>query len=233
MYLQTSLSWLVLSWLVSVAPAADLQPTISVTGRGTASSPPDMATIITGVTTHAETAQAALEANNRAMQNLLDVLKENQIADKDVQTSNFDMSPEYQRDPRGQNNPKIIGYRATNQVRVQVRNLPQLGKVLDSLVFAGSNQVSGIGFGIDDPTGVLNQARQRTVADARSRAALYAQAAGVRLGHVISISEEPAMGPQPRFQARAMLAEANAVPVATGEQELSATIQMVYTIQAE
>lgn len=213
-------------------PAAELARTVTVTGQGSATAPPDMATVFTGVVTQAKTAEAALEANNGAMKGLLAVLKECQIADKDVQTSSFDLSPEYQRAPGGEVRPEIVGYRVTNLVRVRVRNLPQLGKVLDALVRAGSNQLSGISFGIDDPTGVLNQARNRAVADARSRAALYAQAAGVSLGRVVSISEEPAVMPQPRFQARAMMAEA-AVPVAAGEQELSTTIQMVFELQVE
>ena len=118
----------------------------------------------------------------------------------------------------------------TNQVQVRVRNLPDLGKVLDSLVSAGSNQISGISFGIDDSTGVLNQARNRAVADARSRAELYAHAAGVKVGKVISISEQAIQVPQPRMLGRAMMAAemSSKVPVATGEQELRATVHAVF-----
>ena len=212
-------------------PAEPLQPTIVVTGHGKATAPPDMATIQTGVITQAATAQQALQANNQAMQQLLSVLKQNQIADKDLQTSQFDLSPQYKTDERGRD-PQIVGYRAANQVRVRVRNLPRLGQVLDALVSAGSNQLNGISFEIDDPTGVLNQARNRAIADARSRAELYAQAAGVRVGKVISISEQSVPVPGP-FPARAMMAEAAAVPVAAGEQELSATIQMVFELQTD
>ncbi len=214
----------------SNCPADTQQPTIVVSGQGKATAPPDMATIQTGVVTQAATAQQALQANNQAMEQLLSVLKQNQIADKDVQTSQIDLSPQYKTDERGRD-PQIVGYRASNQVRVRVRNLPRLGQVLDALVDAGSNQLNGISFGIDDPTGVLNQARNRAIADARSRAELYAQAAGVRVGKVISISEQSAPGPTP-YPARAMMAEA-AVPVAAGEQELSATVQMVFELQAD
>lgn len=228
-------TWSCLATLAFFAiPALAGEPsirTISVSGEGKATTPPDMATIHTGVVTQAETAHDALAVNNVAIKNILTTLAEHKIAAKDIQTSSFDVRPEYRRGPRGQQEPEIVGYRVTNQVRVFVRNLPDLGQVLDALVAAGSNQVSGISFGIDDPTGVLNQARNRAISDARSRAQLYAQAAGVRVGNVISISEQATAIPRPQF-ARALAAEAaGAVPVATGEQEIRATIHMVFAIE--
>ena len=211
--------------------AEDVDRTISVSGQGTATAPPDIATIQTGVVTQAAQASDALAANNTALRKIMDVLKEHNVATKDIQTSNFNIRPEYQRGPRGQQQPEIIGYRVTNQVRVYLRNLPDLGKVLDSLVSAASNQISGISFGIDNPKGVLDQARNRAVADARSRAELYAHAAGVRVGKVLLISEQAVQMPRPQMLGRAMAAEAmSAVPVATGEQEVRATINIVFAL---
>lgn len=228
-------SLFVLSITTSLAMADEnekLLRTINVSGLGKATSPPDMATIYTGVITQSPTAGEALAANNQAMDNLQRVLEEHQIAAKDIQTSNFNVQPDYERGPRGQTKPKIVSYRVTNQVQVRVRNLPGLGKVLDALVKAGSNQMSGIRFGIDDPTGVLNQARNRAISDARARAELYAQAAGVRVGKVITISEQTAHVPQPRMMGRAMeMAPASSVPVAAGEQELQAAIQMTFSLE--
>ncbi len=217
--------------LSSTTTAQDKLPrTISVTGEGIATAPPDMATINTGVVTQASTAREALTSNNTVMERILASLKQFKIADKDIQTSTFNVAPQYSRN-RGQD-PKIAGYQVRNQVRVRVRNLPQLGEVMDALVAAGSNQFSGVSFGMDDPTGVRNQARNRAVADARSRAELYAQAAGVNVGNVISISEQPVAQPRPQYLARgAMMAEAaGSVPVATGEQEIRATVYMVYAL---
>jgi uncharacterized protein YggE len=206
--------------------------TISVTGTGKVSAPPDMAAIQTGVVTEAETARAALSANNEAMRKILDVLKQHGIADKDVQTSSFNVSPVYKHDPEGRREPEITGYRVHNQVSVKVRNLPKLGETLDALIEAGSNQVSGISFGIDDPTGVLNQARGRAIADARSRAEVYAQAAGVKVGRVRSISEQPPQRPMPIPMARmAFQAEAASVPIATGEQDFEVTVYLEYALE--
>ena len=203
---------------------------IRVQGEGKANAAPDMATIQTGVVTQSSTAREALDGNNRAMQEIFSTLEAQQIAAKDIQTSNFNVQPEYKRGPRNQRTQEIIGYRVTNQLRVHVRNLPQLGAILDALVAAGSNQVSGISFGIDEPMGWLTQARQRAIADAKARAAVYAHAADVEVGPVISISEQshavPRAGPMPR----AFAADAAAVPVAAGEQTVSVTVQVVFAI---
>ena len=110
-----------------------------------------------------------------------------------------------------------------------MRNLPSLGEVLDAVVEAGSNQINGIQFDIDNKEGVLNQARNRAVKDARARAELYAQAAGVKLGNVINIQETGAVIPQPRPMVRMAMAEA-AVPIAAGEQELVASVSMTFEI---
>ncbi|MBI1902504.1 MAG: SIMPL domain-containing protein [Planctomycetia bacterium] len=215
----------------ALAGAAEIERTISVTGQGRAFSPPDMAAIHTGVVTEDKTASQALAKNNKAMAALLDVLKEHKIAAKDVQTSSFHVAPVYKQDERGRTLPEIVAYRVTNQVRVHVRNLPDLGEVLDAIVQAGSNQVSGISFGIDDPTGVLNQARNRAVADARSRAELFAQAAGVRVGKVLTIADSQTYVPRPEFFARGAEAQAAGVPIATGEQEVQAAVHIVFALE--
>ncbi|MGH7128698.1 MAG: SIMPL domain-containing protein, partial [Planctomycetaceae bacterium] len=115
------------------AEEEELAAMISVTGEGRAAAPPDMATINTGVVTQAETAQEALTQNNEAMQKLLDVLKQHDVAEKDVQTSSFNVHPVYKHDERGRTEPQVAGYRVQNQVQVRVRNLAGLGDVLDAL----------------------------------------------------------------------------------------------------
>ena len=209
-----------------------LKRTISVSGEGEATASPDMATIHTGVVTQAGTARDALDANSAAMDGVMDALRAHRIAARDIQTLNFEVRPEYKRGPRTQHPPETAGYRVTNQVRVHLRSLPDLGQVLDALVAAGSNQISGINLGIEDPVPLLNQARTRAISEARSRAELYASAAGVRVGEVISISETQGPGPRPQFVARSFAAEADAaVPIATGEQQLRARVHMVFSLE--
>ena len=170
-----------------------------------------------------------MKANNEIMAKLMAALKAQKIPAKDIQTSDFSVSPQYARDDRGRTQQEIVGYRVSNQVRVVIRNLPELGKVLDTLVSTGSNRVSGISFGITDSDGILNEARNNAIADARSKANLYAQALGIKVGKVVSVSESSVIAPRPQFFARAAMAD-SAVPIASGEQELTATIDVVFAI---
>jgi hypothetical protein len=187
-----------------------------------------MATIDIGVTSQAATAGEALDANNRAVERVIDVIKGFDVADRDIQTTNFDVSPVYEQTDRPRS-PNIIGYRVSNQVRVRVRDLENLGPLLDEAVSTGSNQIGGIQFGIDNADPLEREARQKAVQDARSRAETYAQAAGVSLGQVISISEEPPQRPMPYAGARLQMA-ASSVPIQTGEHEVQANVYVVYAI---
>lgn len=205
--------------------------TFHVSGTGEVSAAPDMATINTGVVTQAESAREALSGNNAAMEKIMSTLKKHDVADKDVQTTNFNVSPIYKRDNRGRQLNEIEAYRVQNTVQVHVRKLANLGKVLDALVQAGSNQISGIRFDIDDQEGLLNQARSRAIRDARSRAEIYAQAEGVKVGRVRQISEQQIAMPRPMPMGYAQAeAAVSRVPVAAGEQEIRVTVQVVYDI---
>lgn len=221
--------------LAAVPALADVQRTITVSGTGKATAPPDMATIRSGVTTTAKTAKEALAANNVAMEAVIKVLTSRNINAKDIQTSGFGVYPEYNRPAPGQRGGsrtnEIIGYRVTNTVSVKVRNLPRLGEILDALVQAGSNQINGITFSIANPKAITDDARRNAIDDARGRAELYAMATGVKVGKVLSISEQSIRPPQPMFGARMAMAEmASSVPVATGEQEVSASINVMYEL---
>jgi uncharacterized protein len=204
---------------------------ITVIGTGEASAKPDMAEIQMGVVTQAATAGEALSANNAAMDKLLKLLAARGIAEKDVQTTQFSVSPQYRHEPRGQAPPTITGYQVTNQVRVKVRQLASLGQVLDQAVGEGANQVHGISFSVAEPDRFLDTARKDAVGDAKRRAELYAQAAGVKVGRVLLIQEQTPRFPQPQMMAMTARAGAGgAVPVAAGEQEFRASITVTYAI---
>ena len=204
--------------------------TIRVSGQGKSSAAPDMATIQTGVVTQAKTAVEAMELNNGSLEKIMADLKSMKIAERDIQTSQFSVQPVYERGDRGQRKPEINGYRVSNQLRIRVRKLPDLGKLLDALIRSGSNQMSGISFEVDDSTTVMNEARTKAIADARARAELYAEAAGVGVGKVMSIDEQQAVVPRPEFFGRAMEMGAASVPIATGEQDFRATINVTFEL---
>ena len=204
--------------------------TISVSGSGEVSMRPDTANITAGVLTEGEDAKAALRANSETVAKIFAALKDAGIEGRDMQTSNFGISPRYDRPDRNQP-PRLTGYRVSNQVSVRVRDLESLGVLLDALAVAGANQMNGIRFYVEDSTQQTDEARRRAVADARRKAELYAVAAGAELGGVLSISESGGRPPQPVFRAMAVAEDAKSVPVAPGEQTISASVSITYRLK--
>ena len=205
-----------------VPPAA-----ISVTGEATVSVPPDLAQIDGGVTSEAKTAREASEANNAAMGKVLQALKGAGLDEKDIQTSRLSLQP--QSAPNRSGPSAIAGYRASNRVTLRVRDVTKVASVIDTLVGAGANEIGGINFVVSQASKLLDEARERAVADARRKAEIYAKAAGVTLGAPLSISEEGNSAPVPyRRMAAGMAASA---PVAQGEETLAVTVSVSWAIK--
>lgn len=222
----------VLVALALPALAQEVRPTISVTGEGRSEAVPDMATITLGARHEADTAAAALRASSEAVTAILARLTEAGIEERDVQTSGLNISPRWSQHYDDNRPPEIIGFIASNTVTVRVRDLDSLGGLLDVLVVEdGANSLSGISFGLQDPQAAQDAARRVAVADARARAELYAEEAGVSVGDVMSISETARAAPVTRgLMMEAAVASDMAVPVARGELTISAQVQMVFAI---
>lgn len=205
---------------------------ITVNGTGEASATPDMATLQIGVQSRGETAAEAVAENNKAAQEVVDKLKESGVAAERLQTSNFSVSPVYSNQ-RNQNDegPHIIGYEARNQVIAEIHELDNLGAMLDTAVESGANQIDGLSFGLRDPSEANDKARAGAVEDAKHKAETLAEAAGVRLGDVLSITENGG-GPIP-MQARqfAVAAEASSVPIERGQTTVRANVQIRWEIE--
>lgn len=210
---------------------------MTLTGTGVVRAAPDMATISTGVVTQALTAREALDANTAAMEQLIGVLRGAGLESRDIQTSDFSVSPQYvysdRRDERGYSlPPEISGYQVSNSVTIAVRDLDSLGAVLDQAVSVGANTINGISFSVSDPEKLLEQARRRAFEDARAKASTYADAAGVALGNIESITEQDNISaPQPmmaRANFDAVMAES--VPVEAGELSYSVIATITWSI---
>lgn len=207
------------------------QRLLHVTGTGTASAIPDIAQLTLGATADGDTAKTALDASSAAVEGILAALKAAGVEDRDIQTSRLDLSPVYGRDGIDRNTPpRIQGYRASNQVSVTVRELDGLGALLDAVATAGATDFRGIRFALSDPAAAEAEARRAAVADARARATLYAEAAGVALGEVVTLSEGGVSVPRGFEAAAVMAADARSVPVATGEASVRATVNMTFAI---
>jgi uncharacterized protein YggE len=222
---------LLASALAVPAGAADPTPrTLTVTGTGQVKAAPDEANFSTGVVAQGPTAREALAANSKAMAAVIASLKRQGVPDKAIQTANLSLNPHYAPcKPDVACPQKITGYEVSNTLTVTTA-FEKAGVVLDALVASGANQIGGIAFAIHDPKPLLTAARAEAVKDAIEKASVYAKAAGVSLGPILSISEGGSSAPpQPMFKAYAMRAEA--VPLAAGEQTVSADVSITWSIQ--
>jgi hypothetical protein len=220
--------------LLATAPAlaqtpADFPSAISVTGEASISVPPDIAFVDAGVATDAKTAHEASEANNVAMGKVMAALKSANIDASDIQTSRLSLQPQYAPNRSGPS--PIVGYRASNRVTVRIHDVTKVANVIDTLVGAGANDVGNVNFEVSQASKLLDDAREKAVADARRKAEIYAKAAGVALGAPMSISEEGA--PQPLFRGKmAMPVAAAPTPIAQGEETLSVSVSVTWAIKA-
>ena len=213
-------------------------PRIVVTGQGTASVAPDMAILALTVTREADTAQAALKAGSSAMTEVLAAMKKAGVADRDLQTSGFSIQPRYTRPTSRSGSetdaPRIVGYTVRNALTVKVRNIDDVGMILDKSVSLGVNEGGDINFINDEPSATITQARIQAMQDAASKAATLAKEAGVKIGKILEISEQSyypksASAPMMRMSASADYAS-EAVPVAAGENTYSVTVSVSYGI---
>lgn len=204
--------------------------TISVSGEGQVYGRPDQAQISTGVVTQGPNAKDALARNTARMTEVIATLKKMGVDAKDIQTSDFSISPIYLPQQPGQNMPRIGGYQVSNNVSVMVKDLAKLGDILDQVVQMGSNNVGGVMFSIADPKPLQMKAREAAVADARARAEVYAKAAGVSVGKVLSISETSAARPMPMMAMAREAAADSAVPVEAGQQQVGLNVSVVFEI---
>ncbi|MGR3465491.1 SIMPL domain-containing protein [Limimaricola sp.] len=225
-----------LALMAGLATAATAQPvdpapmpprSITVTGEGHVRAAPELAQVRLGVSETADTARAALDAMNAAMNRVLARIEEAGIAPENVQTGQLSLGRDYARPHDGEREPE--GFVASTMVEMRVTDLDSLGAVLDAAVGEGANRLEGIEFALADRASAHDEARRAAVADAQARAALYAEAAGVELGPLLSLSESGGGGPRPMMEMR--MAADGGVPIAQGEVEISAGVSLVYAIE--
>jgi hypothetical protein len=213
-------------------------PRILVSGEGSAEIAPDMALLVLTVTREGETAREALDANSAAMAEVLQAMRDEGIAERDLQTAGFSIQPRYNYPapkPSGEREPRqIIGYAVRNSLSVRVRDIGRVGAIIDKSVTLGVNEGGNITFTNDDPAAVIAEARTEAVKDARQKAETLAAAAGVNIGRILEISEQSfAPRPVPMLNAEVAMSRAAdaAPPVAAGENSYQVTVQVTYAIE--
>ena len=208
--------------------ASEMTRQIIVDGEGRVAATPDMAEVNIGVRREARQAAAAIDAASKAMTSVLEHIAEAGIAPEDIQTTRIGLDPRWQHSQDGAP-PRVVGYVASNDLRIRVRELDLLGGLLDAVVSEGANTMNSLSFSVADPAPLEDEARAAAVADARGKARTLASAADVVLGDVISISESRvAGGPMP--MATMAMAERATVPVAAGQVEFVVSVRAVFAI---
>ena len=201
---------------------------ITVVGQGSVAAVPDMATISMGVTHEASVAAEAMAQVSAGVTAVLNRLSEAGVEARDMQTSSLSLQPVWSNHGNdGSQPPRITGFVASNQVTVRVRDLSGLGAVLDTVVQDGANTFNGLQFAMQEPAPLEAEARAAAVRDGMARAAQLAEAAGVTLGPVRSISEN---GPVQGMMMEMAAARSMDKAVAAGELSLEAQVSMVFSI---
>jgi uncharacterized protein YggE len=203
--------------------------TISLSASGAVKTTPDKVDISTGVTTEAKTAREALDQNTEAMTKVVEALKADGIDAKDIQTVNFSVGPVYEQKAEGKP-PVVVGYRVTNQVRITLHDIKKLGAILDKVVTLGANQIDGIEFGVEEPEALKDEARKLALKNVTDNAKLYAEAAGVGLGQILSITEEESSY-QPRYAPMATrMDSAKEAPIEAGTASVEVRVRVSWEI---
>lgn len=203
---------------------------LSVSANAEASRVPDVATISAGVVTQAVDGNAAMRQNAEQMAKVMAAIKAAGIAEKDIQTSGINLSPQYRYVENEA--PKITGFQASNTVNLKVRDIAKLGKVLDALAAQGSNQINGPSFEIDQPEPVYDEARLAALKKAQARAETYAKSLGLKVRRIVSISEGGGGGfqPMPMMAAMGRAKAEMDTQVSPGETKLSVNLDVVFEL---
>lgn len=227
-FLRGSLSALAMAVAVFAAlPAMADEHRITVTGEASIERAPDMASFSIGVTTVGANASEALKANSTEIAAVIARLKEAGVSAGDLQTVGLSINPNWDSSKSSAPN-QITSFTASNTLMVTIRKLDTLGDLLDKTISDGANTLYGVQFGLADNRPVMDEARKAAVKDARAKAELLAEAAGLKLGKIVGISEGSGYGgPAPMFRAEA----AAAAPIEQGQVSTTASVTITYEIE--
>jgi uncharacterized protein len=231
--MMTGLALLVLPvTLHAQTPPVEPPRTLTVNAVGTVEREPEQGVVVVAVESEAPTAQAAASANAERMTQLTAALRRAGVPERSIRTISYELRPEYARDDRGREAPRITGYRAVNMVQVTIDDVPRIGGIIDAAVTSGANRVANIRLQLRDTQAAHNEALANAMRNARTQAAAIAEAAGERLGRPMSIHTGGFMAPPPPMPmayARAEMADV-ATPIEGGTLTVQATVNVVYRL---
>lgn len=194
---------------------------------------PDVAIVNASVIANGRTAKDAMAEQREAMNDVVAALKRAGVKERDIQTSSFQLYPNYVYDQSRQEQ-RLTGYRASNSVQVTLRDdIDDAGATLDALVEAGINDIGGVSFGISDREAAEDEARKLAIEKVKARAQTYAEAGDINLGRILEMREQtfrPYGGPE-AIVVTAARADSAPTPISGGEFAVSVTVNAVYEIR--
>lgn len=210
------------------------QQGIVVSGRGSVSGAPDTVAVSIGVSVKRDSAPTAIADAASSATKLIEALKAAGVAEKDVQTANYSINQEFTYPAN--DSPRPDGFRVSNSVVAKVRNLDDVGAVIDAATAAGGADavVQGVSFSLDDDTSALASARDAAFADAKAKAEQFAELSGRKLGPVVSIDQRTAAptSTPTMFAARADSASMS-TPIQPGEVDTTVTVDVRWSFADE
>lgn len=220
----------------TAGPSRPSEPLLSVSGKGEVSARPDRATVNLGAVWQAEQAAEAQRQVNRVMQQAAQQIRGLNIPEESISTVGLSLEPVYAQPGRGQQEfePRIVGFRARNTIRIRVDDLSKIGPVLDVGIGAGANEIQGIQFELKNDVEARREALRRAVGDARVKAETIAEALGVKLAHVAEVAEAEVgfRPPEPFFAGRMVQATIGMeTPVLPGQIQVQANVTLRYRIR--
>ena len=205
---------------------------LSVSGTGKVYIKPDIALVSLGVKTQALKSQDAVNQNNEKMTAITKAVKDLGVEDKDIQTTNYNLSPVYDWTESGR---IFKGYSLDQAISVKIRNFDKINDILDKATSAGANTVGDLQFTIDDREKALSEARTKAISEAKVKAQNLARESGLRLVKLVNVYESNGYYPQPMYGMgdSAMAKEVSSVApsIQTGQMEVSATVNLIYKIK--
>ena len=218
---------------ISIAQASEQvgYNTISVSGSGTSSLQADMATVILGVQTQAETSSEAIDRNAELMTAVVDAIKTLGLTDNDLKTVSYNVHAIYSKEDYS----TVVGYRVTNMISVEITDMSLTGQVIDAAADNGANIFQGVSFGLslEKQSDLKMQAYLAALGDAEGKALLIADTLEVTITGVLSVAENVYQPYQPYYDYRASYAGemAPSTPIIEGKLSVSVTVHIVYSFE--
>jgi uncharacterized protein len=228
--------WLVQS-IDQLRRSGNVSDTITVSGTGKVTAKPDVAVADLAISVEAPTAAGAQNDASRRSDAVVAYLEKSGIDEKDVRTSNYSIYPQYDYI---EGRTRIRGYQVTQTLEVKMRDLDKANQILDGVVDAGVNQVNNFRFTIDDPEALQNEAREKAIADANEKANDLEDQLDVRLGRIVSFSENSGGFPSPLYMREASMdiggagnvVKAESAPqLPQGENEVTVQVTVTYQLK--